>query len=97
MPIDVSASVPGAVPRASDGLSVWPNPRVGRGPVWFRMDGGAVPGRSEVLDSAGRVIRSLTGTSWDGADAKGTAVGSGVYFIRPQGAGNAGRVVVIRS
>jgi flagellar hook assembly protein FlgD len=41
----------------------------------------------EVLDAAGRIIRSLESgaTTWDGRDATGRPVGAGTYWLRASG------------
>ncbi len=75
--------------------AVWPNPRVGDGPVFFRRADRSA-GTASVLDSAGRLVRCVTGGRWDGRDESGRAVPPGVYFLREGGASKSARVVVIR-
>ena len=54
------------------------------------------PGRVVVHDVRGRLVRSWEGLGvagsrslrWDGTDARGRAVASGIYFVRTVGAGS---------
>jgi hypothetical protein len=94
-----SVPEPGARPRA------FPNPFSARrdGELQVRFGrSGASPSRSygaEVFDLAGRRIRRLSGARaegswltfrWDGRDAHGRPVASGVYFVRLPGLPSAG-------
>lgn len=86
-------------------IRAWPNPS--RGPVRFSID---APAGDEVtaavFDAAGRRVRGIhdgrvdrsTELSWDGRDANGVNVASGVYYVRLEGASvrGTGRFVVVR-
>jgi hypothetical protein len=86
--------------------SVWrvaPNPS--RGTVSLvRTHAAAIAGDLLVVDPAGRLVRRLparalgddVGARWDGRDARGRTVASGVYFVRLPGEGEAARVVRTR-
>jgi hypothetical protein len=71
-----------------------PNPRVGGALVLVERRGARVTDRIAVYDAAGRMVRSLAGGVWDGADARGGQVPSGIYLLR--GATGATRVTVLR-
>jgi hypothetical protein len=84
-------------------LVAWPS--VTRGATELRVGRPFGPGaRIEILDVAGRRIRSLSPAAgelsigWDGRDAAGRWPGAGVYFIRLVDAGSAAstRVTVLR-
>lgn len=82
-------------------LAAWPLPyRSGNLTVSFAtanaLGGGAAPAEVSVFDVSGRLVRTvakgLYGASfqtavWDGRDAAGRRVPSGVYFIRAESAG----------
>ena len=80
-------------PRVRTGLGdITPNPlAAGReGRIRFTMERDGLA-RLEIFDLQGRMVKSLfdgnavkgeNETSWDGRDASGTYVGSGVYFYR---------------
>ncbi len=72
------------------GLRTFPNPAGGTVGIEFRL-GRAEDVRVEVLDVAGRHVRTLTAgrlaggaqsLAWDGADDRGRPVGNGVYVVR---------------
>ncbi|MEO0078453.1 MAG: FlgD immunoglobulin-like domain containing protein, partial [candidate division WOR-3 bacterium] len=75
-------------------LSVQPNP--------FRRTtvvlGGS--GAVAVYDAAGREVNLLTVVNgqavWDGRDRSGKPLPAGAYFVRPAGAGELARVVLVR-
>jgi hypothetical protein len=75
-----------------------PNPRVGDGLVFVARRGVRMTDPITVFDAAGRRIRSLTDGVWDGRDALGAPVPSGMYLLREAGAGAAGgtRVAILR-
>ena len=80
--VDVPASSAEA-PRA--GLSVWPNPAPGA--VSFRAPGPRSREAIEIFDLHGRRIASIplddrTEADWNGRDAAGRAVQSGIYLAR---------------
>ena len=81
----------------------WPNPSRGAQTLSFALGANRRAGVVEILDLAGRRIRSLAVSDhhgevrWDGRDARGRAVPAGVYFVRLEGAeGAARRLVRIR-
>ena len=74
-------------------LQSQPNPfHPGDGPVTLRFSlGQAGPARVQVFDISGRLVRTLAdgartpgehAVRWDGKDARGNAMSSGVYFYR---------------
>ena len=80
---DEVASAPiGAVTPADFEIRAFPNPSFG--PV--AIEAGSTRLAVDVYDVSGRKVVSLTGasgrTAWDGRDARGQAVSSGVYFAR---------------
>ncbi len=93
-------------------LSAWPLPyRGGKLSVAFAtasgLGGGSAPAEVSVYDVSGRRVRQLASgaydaglhtASWDGRDAAGRAVPSGIYFLRAAGAGGDTRIklVVVR-
>ena len=89
--------VPTAVPAAG-GARAWgvaPNPTRGR--VWLTRPEGAARSDLLLVDTAGRLVRRLTGEGtviWDGRDDSGRPVASGVYFLR-EGAGRAAARIVL--
>jgi hypothetical protein len=102
------AGVPADAPRGGAAAILWAAPNVTRSQttVRFRL---AQPGpvRLQVLDTAGRVRRTLLDREetagehlvrWDGGDADGRAVASGVYFIAMESSRTraTARVVLIR-
>ncbi|HEX6790031.1 MAG TPA: CehA/McbA family metallohydrolase [Candidatus Krumholzibacteria bacterium] len=102
-PTDVSGASPHAAWLVSD---VWPNPTEAGARIAYTVppDGGAHT--VAVYDAAGRVVRRLfDGTlpegghelEWDGRDAHGSQVASGVYFVKvsPRGAIPAARKLVL--
>ncbi len=54
----------------------WPNPAIAGAPIRFSGHGPTM-----ILDSAGRVVRTLAGDGWDGKDARGRSVTAGIYWI----------------
>ncbi len=89
------------------GLWAWPNPA--RGDVSIELSAGAVrengaPGGVVILDSCGRLVRTLGWSThdvtqaaralWDGRGADGSEVPPGVYFAR--GGANAGSRRIVR-
>ncbi|MFH1144894.1 MAG: hypothetical protein V1774_10165, partial [Candidatus Eisenbacteria bacterium] len=109
-PAAVDARGPDAEAPAARRVAAAPNPT--RGAVSFAF-GGPAPERLELLDLNGRLVRALepapgaaAGSSWrlewDGRDARGCPVASGVYAWRLCPAGKAagaevrGRVTVMR-
>lgn len=89
-------------------LSAWPLPYRG-GSLHVSLSRGASVGANAqvaIYDVSGRRVRTLSGAAsggseslqWDGRDAKGAAVGNGIYFVRAIGAGRTAqlKIVVIR-
>jgi hypothetical protein len=95
MPIDMidPATVPGATPPLRLALSPCrPNPMGARADgTTLRLDlPRAMPVQLGVFDIDGRLVRTLVDdrlgagshdVTWDGADAKGARLGSGIYFV----------------
>ncbi len=109
----VGGSDPGSVddlPAALAGrLSVNPNPSVGAAALSFSVSPAAAgsPVRLTVVDVTGRLVRTLVDgrieagshqLSWDGTDAAGRPVPSGIYFARIESSDqrDARKVVVTR-
>jgi len=100
----LSAEAPPA--PASVRLAAFPNPSRGGATVAFTVPA-AGDARVGVYDVAGRLVRELrsgratAGTyrlEWDGRDAAGAAVASGVFFLRLESAGRTtvARLAVVR-
>jgi len=101
-----AVSVPATTPDTGSGITAKPNPFRAGTAVTLEVPGeGAVA--LTVFDSAGRRVRALDRTetaagpstiSWDGRDADGAPVASGVYFARVETAlgGATTRVVCVR-
>ena len=71
-------------------LSIAPNPFNPATRIEFTLDGPA-PVRLAVYAVSGRLVRRLVdeelpggvhAATWDGTDASGTSVASGIYFVR---------------
>jgi photosystem II stability/assembly factor-like uncharacterized protein len=99
--------IPGPAPSASYRL-LTPAPNPSGHDVFIAYE---LPGFSQVslgvFDASGRLLRTLEagprpaghhGIYWDGTDASGVAVASGVYFIRlnSAGSGNRQQVTILR-
>ncbi len=93
----VSGSDPGGMDEPGlarlDPLSVAPNPSLGATELSFSLSANAAssPVRLAVVDVSGRLVRTLVDgrieagrhqLSWDGTDAAGRPVPSGIYFAR---------------
>jgi hypothetical protein len=93
----VDAGDPGGA-RAGIDLAVYPNPSFGH--VRFALGGGAPdPGtRLRILDVVGRQVAEFLAPApefrWDGRDAAGRPVASGVYFARLEARGQTTRARV---
>jgi poly-gamma-glutamate capsule biosynthesis protein CapA/YwtB (metallophosphatase superfamily) len=96
----------GAVPPADLGLKAWPNPFRDKLSVSFDTSGKART-RLEVYNLRGQKVRTLTsellpagkhGFAWDAKDDRGSAVASGIYFIRLENDGKSGmrKVVLLK-
>lgn len=77
-----------AVPRTSIGE---PNPFFRSTLLRYDVPAGGAPVRVDIYDVAGRLVRTLVDAAqsggghavrWDGRDAAGSAVASGVYLVR---------------
>jgi len=66
----------------SGALIARPNPRVGAGFILVERLGVRVTDPIDVFDPAGRRICSVTNGVWDGTDAQGGQVPSGIYVLR---------------
>jgi flagellar hook assembly protein FlgD len=86
--------------------TAWPNPSEGDTHFVYRVPRSGGWHALDVYDAAGRSIRRLfSGTrpagdyemEWDGRDARGARVASGVYFVRvsPNGATPVARKLVL--
>ncbi len=75
-----------------------PNPRVGAGLILVERLGLRVTEPIEVFDAAGRRICTLAGGVWDGTDAQGAQVPTGIYLMRGVGPGPGGqtRIAILR-
>ncbi|MEZ5064066.1 MAG: FlgD immunoglobulin-like domain containing protein [bacterium] len=91
------------------GVRAYPNPFIGSTTVEFvRGAADVASGRVDVLDVAGRRVRSLVpareagpesgrvSVVWDGRDEWGRRVPAGVYFVRAEGSAEAERLVRLR-
>jgi hypothetical protein len=101
-----SCTVDALEPAAANWLDVAPNPSPGTSTVRWSMRRSG-PAHVEVHDLAGRRVRSLdTGVlapglrsvDWDGNDAAGHPVASGMYFVHVTAGGldARGRLVLVR-
>jgi hypothetical protein len=89
-------AAPGPAPVATlEFAGAVPNPMAGHGRFDFVLPAPG-PAGLEILDAAGRRVRSLAGgelaagrhaCAWDGRDRHGAAVGAGVYWARLEAAG----------
>jgi hypothetical protein len=89
-------------------LGIAPNPTGGSARIFVRTSGGALPARLVIYDVAGRKIAdSALGIlpsgdkvfTWDGRNAKGRRVASGVYFVQvmyPGASSARGRFLMLR-
>lgn len=62
-----------------------PAPSPGSPPFRIVLHGPGVPRHAEILDAQGRRVRALEGTrvlTWDGRDARGREMPSGLYIVR---------------
>lgn len=99
-----SLSVPPTPSARAIALAVAPNPAPGLARVRFSL-ASAEPVEVDVIDTAGRRIRSLLSgraeageheVVWDGADEAGRPAGAGVYLIRLSAAGRTSAIRVVR-
>ena len=99
------APVPGAVSAAIVPLSAWPSPYRGGSLQISFARGAGVDAKADVAiyDVLGRRLRQLTSADrngsqslqWDGRDAKGVPVGSGIYFVRATQAGHVAKLKLV--
>ena len=104
--VDVTSAVTSVEPTTPAPLPLRASPNPFRRAVDIEFAG--APGRVVVHDVRGRLVRSWDGLGttgsarlrWDGTDARGQAVASGIYFVRTIGAESKGsaplRVVLLR-
>jgi hypothetical protein len=96
----------GAVPCLTGAIEAWPNPFNPRVRISFEL-AREVPGRLCVYDVAGRQVATLAdgvlarGTHilvWNGTDARGEALSSGVYVakLEAEGAAYSRKLVLLR-
>jgi len=103
--VDVTSTVTGVEPTTTPAprpLRASPNPFQRTTDIEFT----SAPGRVLVHDVRGRLVRSWEGLDatgrihWDGTDARGRDVASGIYFVRTSGTESRGaeplRVVLLR-
>ncbi|MBD3367274.1 MAG: hypothetical protein GF405_03730 [Candidatus Eisenbacteria bacterium] len=97
----LGSDVTGVADAGGASLRVWPNPSAG--PVRLEVDATVRAGTPiDIYDVAGRHVarlsieRGATGVRWDGRDAAGRRVSSGVYFARAAGTASLTKVVVVR-
>jgi hypothetical protein len=91
-------------------LAAWPTPYRGHGDMLITfatssgVGGGVRPAEVMLYDVSGRLVRRIaTGdlpagyhrTAWDGRDARGAAVASGVYFLVSRSAGEERRLKLV--
>ena len=83
-------------------LAVSPNPFRSETGITFELPAGA-SGELRIYDVAGRLVTSLAAatspTVWDGRDARGVDVASGIYFARLEtsaGSSATKRIALIR-
>ena len=78
-------------PRGLRVLGASPNPSQGPGMIHFRLDDGFGTVTVRVFDVAGRLVRDVgrfdavpgdNRVPWDGLDARGRLVDSGLYFVQ---------------
>jgi hypothetical protein len=101
----VTASVPPGA-TASDRVALSASsPARGRVTVRWSLPAGARPTRLTVFDVGGRRVRGLGDAStlagrstleWDGRDASGASVGTGVYFLRLESTAGAATARTVR-
>ena len=86
------------------GLHAWPNPFSGSGAIRIVHTGDRGPCTINVLDAAGRIVRTLSRTEtpsgeirWDGRNTAGQQVRPGVYFLRERAPATraAGRLILL--
>jgi hypothetical protein len=80
----------------SPALIARPNPRVGEGLILIERLGARVTEPIDVFDAAGRKIRSLADGMWDGTDARGGQVPTGIYLLRGTAPDGETRVAILR-
>ncbi len=95
--LGVSTGVPTPALRTPWELkAVWPNPSAGATHIVYRVPHRGDSHQVEVYDAGGRAVRTLFSgeravgdyeLEWDGRDAGGARVASGVYFVRLRAGG----------
>jgi parallel beta-helix repeat protein len=90
-PLDLNVPVALVTPVGLRMLGASPNPSGGAGVIHFRLDAGFGTVAVAVFDVAGRLVREVgrfdagpgeNRVRWDGLDARGRRVDSGLYFVR---------------
>ena len=90
--------------EGDEGLRIYPNPFVSGGTARMTFEGLPPGARIDLFSAGGLLVRSLEAdlggaVLWDGRNARGSAVASGVYFYTlalDGGRGGRGKVAVIR-
>jgi hypothetical protein len=104
--VSVATAAPDLPPAGAPSIRVWPNPFASSASVAFHLTRDDHVQLS-VHDVAGRLLRVLADgdlaagaveATWDGRDASGARLASGVYFVRfaSQGSARSARVVLRR-
>ena len=103
--VDVTSAVTAVEPTTPAPLPLRASPNPFQHSTDIEFSG--APGRVIVHDIQGRLVRSWEGASatggrlrWDGTDAAGNTVASGIYFVRTSGSGSSAsaplRIVLLR-
>ena len=103
--VDVTSAVTAVEPTTPAPLPLRASPNPFQHATDIEFSG--APGRVLVHDVQGRLVRSWDGASatggrlrWDGTDAAGKTVASGIYFVRTSGGGSSAspplRIVLLR-
>ncbi len=103
-----AAGVPIAIPgEGRQAIAAYPNPQASGARVTIRFaESALVAGTMTVVgifDPSGRLLRKIDESmqptdaelTWDGRDQAGRPLPSGIYFVKPLGAGTGARLVVI--
>ncbi len=110
-PLNVEAPIVRVGETAARALSVrgvWPNPGNELHAIRFHLEGGRAKVMTEVFDIAGRLVREIGpvefpegdhDVQWDGRNAQGQRVTSGMYFVRvrtDKGLRQTAKILVVR-
>ncbi len=110
-PLNVEAPIVRVGETAARALSVrgvWPNPGKEFHAIRLRLEGGRAKVTTEIFDIAGRLVREIGpvefpegdhDVQWDGRNAQGQRVTSGMYFVRvrtDKGLRQTAKILVVR-